>query len=138
MDDARRHTRQATVPGQSFHGLAKLSSAEAGIDQLEAFLSDRVTRLREVYARILAGALADIVQEVRAEMQAAAPDWQLLLEGESLPDTGISVLERAALRERFTVVSGRIDQCEAITKIFDAALCRLIEYQTEGDQPGNQ
>jgi len=75
MDDARRHMRQAAVPGQSLHGLAELSSAEVGIDQLEAFLSDRVTRLREVYVCILTGAPAEIVQEVRAEVAAAAPDW---------------------------------------------------------------
>lgn len=139
MDDALRHMHQAAPPSHSLRDLADLSSAEAGIDQLEAFLNGRVARLREVYARILTGAPADVLQEVRAEVQAAAPDWQALLEDESLPDTGISALERGALRERFSVVSGRIDQCEAITKIFDAALGRLIEgHQTEGDQPSNQ
>ena len=118
--------------------LAELSSADAGIDQLEALLVDRVARLREIYARILTGAPAGIVQEVRAEVQAVAPDWQLLLEGESLPDTGISALERGALRERFELVTGHIDQCEAIAKIFDAALCHLIEQQTKDDQLSNQ
>ncbi len=133
-----REVGEAPAPRHGIHELADLSSAEAGIDQLEAFLSDRVTRLREVYARILASAPAEIVQEVRAEVEAAAPDWQLLLEGENLPDTGISALERGALRKRFELVTAHIDQCEAIAKIFDAALCRLIEQQTKGDQPSNQ
>lgn len=133
-----REVGEAPAPRRGIHELAALSSAEAGIDQLEAFLSDRVARLGEIYARILTGAPAEIVQEVRADVEAVAPDWQLLIEGENLPDTGISALERGALRERFTIVSGRIDQCEVISKIFDAALSRLIEQQTEGDQPTNQ
>ena len=67
------------------------------------------------------------------------PNWHLLLEGEALPDTGISTLERGALGKRFELITTHIGQCEAIAKLFDATLCSLIQLQQiEGNEPTNQ